>query len=300
MCGVYPHAHTCIEKPFEFVIWNVSSMQKQKQTEPLAPWNDRSEQRSEMDWSLLVETQKFDMAVLGLAACHGRKLENRRYAWLIGPCITRESRVSSLVVDSGPCYHPLLEVTRRKPENCKRWKSEVQVGYKFYIYWDVSHTHAERSGREPTKAQNETCLPCVWNKCIYPKVLIKIMNFVFWDHHIVLNRSLMVHVFCGRTVKVHFHCANSFSMVWTCVAILINLDTHQWCNDTTCKQDCLCMCSSDANCELVRWLQIWSLASFDADWYSDVLEWVPEQDKGDKAIVVCNTGRYSKNNRNKT
>ena len=30
-----------------------------------------------------------------------------RYAWLIRPCITREARVSSLVVDSGPCYHPL-------------------------------------------------------------------------------------------------------------------------------------------------------------------------------------------------
>ena len=36
------------------------------------------------------------------------KIGNCRYAWLIRPCITRETRVSSLVVDSGPCYHPLL------------------------------------------------------------------------------------------------------------------------------------------------------------------------------------------------
>ena len=34
------------------------------------------------------------------------KIGNCRYAWLIRPCITRETRVSSLVVDSGPCYHP--------------------------------------------------------------------------------------------------------------------------------------------------------------------------------------------------
>jgi len=31
---------------------------------------------------------------------------------------------------------------------------------------------------------------------------------------------------CGKIVKVHFRCTNSFSMVWWCVAILINLDTH--------------------------------------------------------------------------
>ena len=36
-----------------------------------------------------------------------REIKNSRYAWLIRPCITRETRASSLVVDSGPCYHPL-------------------------------------------------------------------------------------------------------------------------------------------------------------------------------------------------
>ena len=46
------------------------------------------------------------VVVLGLATshCSGKC----RYAWLIRPCITRGTRVFSLVVDSGPCYHPLL------------------------------------------------------------------------------------------------------------------------------------------------------------------------------------------------
>jgi len=59
-----------------------------------------------------------------------------RYAWLIRPCITRETRASSLVVDSGPCYHPLQ-------------------GKKFYIFTDGSHTHTgsmgERQGQTKVK-----------------------------------------------------------------------------------------------------------------------------------------------------
>ena len=41
----------------------------------------------------------------------GSKNDNEtcsRYTRLIRPCITRVSRVSSLVADSGPCCHPLL------------------------------------------------------------------------------------------------------------------------------------------------------------------------------------------------
>ena len=48
--------------------------------------------------------QHNDMPVLSLAGCY----DKCRYAWLIRPCITRDVRVSSLVVDSEPCYHPLL------------------------------------------------------------------------------------------------------------------------------------------------------------------------------------------------
>ena len=57
---------------------------------------------------------------LGWSSSHSRKVG--RSAWLIRPCITRETRASSLVVDSGPCYHPLLSK-------------------KFYIFTDGSHTH---------------------------------------------------------------------------------------------------------------------------------------------------------------
>ena len=46
------------------------------------------------------------MPVLSLAGCY----DKCRYAWLIRPCITRDVRVSSLVVDSEPCYHPLLNL----------------------------------------------------------------------------------------------------------------------------------------------------------------------------------------------
>ena len=59
-------------------------------------------------------------------------VEKCRYAWLIRPCITRETRASSLVVDSGPCYHP-LHYLKKGEEGRKRRK--------FYIYPDVTHTH---------------------------------------------------------------------------------------------------------------------------------------------------------------
>ena len=64
------------------------------------------------------------MPVLSLAGCY----DKCRYAWLIRPCITRDVRVSSLVVDSEPCYHPLRQ--------------------KFNVYSDVSHTHTPHRGGE--------------------------------------------------------------------------------------------------------------------------------------------------------
>ena len=63
---------------------------------------------------------------MGWASSHSRKIG--RYAWLIRPCITRETRASSLVVDSGPCYHPL-----QISEN----QSEVLHLFRWY-----THTHA--------------------------------------------------------------------------------------------------------------------------------------------------------------
>ena len=66
-------------------------------------------------------------------------VEKWRYAWLIRPCITRETRASSLVVDSGPCYHP-LHYLKKGEEGRKRRK--------FYIYPDVTHTHTPgRAGK---------------------------------------------------------------------------------------------------------------------------------------------------------
>ena len=66
-------------------------------------------------------------------------VEKCRYAWLIRPCITRETRASSLVVDSGPCYHP-LHYLKKGEEGRKRRK--------FYIYPDVTHTHTPgRAGK---------------------------------------------------------------------------------------------------------------------------------------------------------
>ena len=66
------------------------------------------------------------MEVLGLSLFPFQKIG--RYAWLIRPCITRETRASSLVVDSGPCYHPLLSK-------------------KFYIFTDGSHTQIEQHSK---------------------------------------------------------------------------------------------------------------------------------------------------------
>ena len=50
---------------------------------------------------------------------HRRQMENCRYAWLIRPSITRETRASSLVADSGPCYHPLQTVVQFLSNCCK-------------------------------------------------------------------------------------------------------------------------------------------------------------------------------------
>ena len=71
--------------------------------------------------------------VLGLSLFPFLKIG--RYAWLIRPCITRETRVSSLVVDSGPCYHPL----HTWQENC--WTKHKTNRRKFYICADGPHTH---------------------------------------------------------------------------------------------------------------------------------------------------------------
>ena len=60
------------------------------------------------------------MPVLSLAGCY----DKCRYAWLIRPCITRDVRVSSLVVDSEPCYHPLLNVTETTWNDWGHWNSE--------------------------------------------------------------------------------------------------------------------------------------------------------------------------------
>ena len=65
-------------------------------------------------------------------------VEKCRYAWLIRPCITRETRASSLVVDSGPCYHPLRYLERERTEGRKREK--------FYICLDVTHIHPAGAG----------------------------------------------------------------------------------------------------------------------------------------------------------
>ena len=64
------------------------------------------------------------MPVLSLAGCY----TTCRYAWLIRPCITRDVRMSWLVVDSEPCYHTLLNRNKNR-----MWK--------FYIFSDVTHTH---------------------------------------------------------------------------------------------------------------------------------------------------------------
>ena len=73
-------------------------------------------------------------------------VEKCRYAWLIRPCITRETRASSLVVDSGPCYHP-LHYLKKGEEGRKRRK--------FYIYPDVTHTHTRQSRENPERQEEE-------------------------------------------------------------------------------------------------------------------------------------------------
>ena len=70
---------------------------------------------------------------LGWASSHFWKLAGS-HGWSIRPCITRETRVSSLVVDSGPCYHPL----HRWQENC--WTKHKTNRRKFYICADGPHT----------------------------------------------------------------------------------------------------------------------------------------------------------------
>ena len=99
------------------------------------------------------KTQKCDMPVLSLAGCYDKR------NWLAGTWQRRPFVISpwkgSVFVGrwlpdhaSTPCWKLLNAET----ENFKRWKPEVQVGYKFYIYWNGSHTHA----RTHTLAETHT------------------------------------------------------------------------------------------------------------------------------------------------
>ena len=68
--------------------------------------------------------------------------ENGRYAWLIRPYITRETRASSLVVDSGPCYHPLLRnCMKLKPPSNHEVTKEINRGFtSFQMFHTDTHT----------------------------------------------------------------------------------------------------------------------------------------------------------------
>ena len=65
-------------------------------------------------------------------------MKRRRYEWLIRPCITRETRVSSLVVDSGTCYHPLQEGKKKE----KKGFTSIQMLHthlNVHVYVSVCH-----------------------------------------------------------------------------------------------------------------------------------------------------------------
>ena len=130
---------------------------------------------SAVNWSFKWTTWRF----LGWASSHSSKIG--RYAWLIRPCITRETRASSLVVDSGPCYHPLRYLERERTEGRKREK--------FYICLDVTHTHTHTyfhfDGEFISKRWRHVCyaieyrMPHSWACCVQKPRPVKGYTFIY-------------------------------------------------------------------------------------------------------------------------
>ena len=127
------------------------------------------------------------------------KIGNCRYAWLIRPCITRETRVSSLVVDSGPCYHPLLYtgnengngsenwqiINTRRNRNKRAEKNQVEV---LHLFRCSTHTHTRKEWIIILIRQELNPVTCKLDrKQINLRRILRIMEVLLNDLH-DLNR----------------------------------------------------------------------------------------------------------------
>ena len=127
--------------------------------------------------------------VLGLSLFPFLKIG--RYAWLIRPCITRETRVSSLVVDSGPCYHPL----HTWQENC--WTKHKTNRRKFYICADGPHTHTLDHGVPRKKAGGRRCTEAFTHRGFYTEKPLD--RGAFYAQKVLRREVFTLRSFCTRT-----------------------------------------------------------------------------------------------------